>query len=251
MNQKDYVSIFTKYIPIFSIVSLLFGVTNLTAYYNYYNINILPYLEINEVIFLTLKDFIIITLIISFSFLASYKKETNNPPPESFKDIYIQSSFLDVLKRNKKERTLFLILLIIILSFSILKLVLSIPTSTWLLAITGFITLIILLFFDIVINRTYYKFFRRLPNKHIVIVSLLCLTLFSAAMILGYYKSNCLKENGDYLKNSITIEGKEQKSNHGYYYIGKTSKYVFFYNDTTGLCDRIPISRITMMSLKE
>lgn len=60
-TEKDIAYQITRYIPIFTIKSLCFVVITLKTYYEQYNVNILAYLKLDEVIFPTLKDLLVFT----------------------------------------------------------------------------------------------------------------------------------------------------------------------------------------------
>jgi hypothetical protein len=76
------------------------------------------------------------------------------------------------------------------------------------------------------------------------------MVVLGGAFFVGYSKIRHRK-NKIYLNNSIMIGDKLIKSTPKYYFIGKTSGYVFFFNEANYTTDVFPMNTVSKLTLIE
>jgi len=247
-TQKDIVSQITRYIPLFSVLSLMFGSISLFAFYHNYGINIISYLELNEIISQTMKDFIVISFMGLIYVVSGYFLSFTSFG-ENYKTICSNTSFIKAIISNRPFFIVVIVLISVITATVITSYRNAIRIDTaQIYTATALLPLILLLTF-IELNRRSHSIVKVFPSLETISIVLFSVVVIFMAVTLSFLRHSTLKINDNYLKNSIVIDKKIIKSTPTYYFIGKTKEYVFFFNEKDSVADVFPISTIQQLTL--
>lgn len=249
--EKDYLAECAKVIPILAAIILAFSAVRIGAYYFFFKINIFSYCDIMEIIPQSINSFMFncvvgIVLFFLVKFLAVLIISESD-----IKEMYSQPTFLQSV--NVYPFAFYLILLLsgaLITSFLlalfglvgwylILKLVIYILLTVGLTAIL------------IEISRVYYNKHQKFISKrflYLIIFTTYCIII---GAVDGAVSTFTIKNNNTYLKNSITLNKTVVNSTPTFYYVGKTAKFVFFYNEETESAEAFSITTIEKLTLSE
>jgi hypothetical protein len=249
-KQPDVIPHLTKYIPLFSVFSFLYGISDLTFYYTSFNINILSYLEVSEIISLTLYGF----CVISFIGFVLYIMCTYVIMP-SLNALIKYVSASSIFNRHFKGSTIILlsvIFLIDLILFAIATFFLKQKSEP--AQFTLFLQLLLLMFSIGLITAIfvikYYNKYKEDPKKEVIAIFVFFCLCTGAPAWVSSTDAERLKTSKDRLTSFIYLEHRLIKPTKTYYYIGKTNKYAFYFNEYTGACDVFPMNLVTKMTLK-
>lgn len=262
MEQKDFISRFTSFLPIVTLMALMYGVIKQFIYYYYFNLDIFPYLEISELLPQTIFDLLL--SIAYFGITLSFITTTWR----SFRGLDVLSSiFLSakeiedaILLDNTKKSAIHLfntdvkiLIVITLVSFGIscFELYLIVQTNP---LDTNFMPLktTFYLFLSLSITTGFFIFLtliKKVKDEMVHLVASMMVFLILSGVLEGHlkYKRVCdLHVHDGY---SITINDVPITSNREFYYIGKTKSTVFFYNTKNNLVTSYPTSSITKMEI--
>lgn len=219
-QQIDY----HKFLPIVAPFLILLGITKQICIYDYFNIDIVPFLEFPEILTSFLSDVILWVMGLAFFIFWMYPM--------------LHGIFLHRL--NSKVSTILALSFCMIFSF-----IVSVAFGNWskelIFESCGFCAILIG-FTSLYSIRPIYFQFKKLQSVHTILFALifiLILTIYFSrrfSILAKQYKST----NGvKVVLDSLTII-----SDSSYFYIGKTNKYVFFYSETEHKSVIYPMSRV-------
>jgi len=247
-NENDYVERFTKYIPLLTFIALTYGtVTNLIEY-SRFNINVISYLDVNEIVLQSIGDLVIVfcsALLIYFGMLIFIALgmgigfEQSLQKPNTIASISANQPVMMLIKMN----------ISIIIIGTILRYFnyVDVKLYTALISTVVLITTSLILFQEL--NRSYYQRHHKLITRELIFILSLSFFVLTYAIIKGISKNVMFHNDNKYLKNSIEFDGKLIKSTPTYYLILKTNNYVLFYNEANGTTDVFPTSKIDKYTL--
>jgi len=244
--DKNIIKRTLKFLP--GYIAVL-GILKLVIYYKCFDIRIVEYLDISEVLLSFTDSLILLIFIIIVPFLlfiSFFGKSIGNVNSEIFEN-QLETSFLNRLKLDIKENTFLIILSIISISFCLIW-----GHWKWELFIyfamfpgTG-----ILFFLVREVRITYWKQYRyRIPGTYINIFYLLCMV----TMIMTFFTvedANEVKLKNVFLGTEIYLEDEVLKSDSITTYIGQTKGYIFLYNKKMKTNISIPRDKVLKLVLK-
>lgn len=250
-SEKDYLAECAKVIPILAAIILAFSAVRMGAYYFFFKINIFTYCEIMEIIPQSINSFMFncgvgIALFFLVKFLASLilsesgiREMYSQPTFLQSVNVYPFAFYLVLLFSGTLVMSSILALFGLVGGYLILKIVVYILLT---LGLTGIL---------IEISRTYYNKHQKFISKrflYLIIFTAYCIVI---GVVDGAVSTFTIKNNNTYLKNSITLNKAVINSTPTFYYVGKTAKYVFFYNEETESSEAYSISTIEKLTLSE
>lgn len=256
-NDKNYLSgKITGYIPVLTLISLVFGIVSLASYYSYFGINILSYLELNEIIFRTARDLVFVVGGGIFGYIITGKQyeEYVREDDEKWSKIeatYSSTNLINLILSDLSLKitfwVLFIIEIVLIVSFEVGWLM---PKAFWIAF--GMLWMVIGLTFSTVeVKRRYFIKYRRFPNSEIILFVRLLVIVCLGGMMMAYLEVERVERRNKEYQTTIIVNNETIKSNSRYFYLGKTNSYVFFYNDSTNVAEIFPMSSISKLSLRE
>jgi hypothetical protein len=221
-------------IPVF----ILLGFTQLTAYYNEFNFPIIQYIDYTEIITVFLGNFYTSALLLFPLFMAAIIKQFTESESEisSFMIFFIVIMFGLVISIN------FLYTYNVIHSFSQQK---------WIIEIESFIIIILLRYIEnlSVNNRKFVKFKNSEKFNWFVVLVVIIVQLFYISL-MGKWDADAVKKHHLFSGTTIILDSTEIKSNSNFYYIGKTNKYVIFFNQLDSSSTVYPMDHIQKVYFK-
>jgi hypothetical protein len=255
ITPKDYLKTgeLKEIIPLFSSFIVLSGIFKLYFFYHAFNLNIIDFIEPTELFFAFIKDFIpfvgIITLTIFI--ILFYDKGKQNERREKQK-----RKFINAKKFFKRVKFFYMI-----------------PPLSYISPICIIITIVVyfifpklfiiytlgaLIFFNIVLyisldyKRLYYKKYDSFPSATKINLSLIIIAYFCFVYVKNTYNIESIKDNKKYIGTILNIDdNKFTKADSSSYYIGKTNKYIFFYNDRSKACSVYDVNKINQLYIFE
>lgn len=235
-EKDDFVIKLIKYLPIITLCCLGIGILNLKICYYLFNIDILDYVEINEIIFDTFTNLLVCLIFFivqeAFGILVIFFRYRILKITDK-NDTRIKSGISFSLKIL--HITYFVIIIIITIIFwRYVNLinddkVKDIHKELYLFGISMYIINLILFTFicyaDLIFQTIYFK---PLNSKFNVAWKAVYFALIYTVMysINSVVKIKTLSTYGTYIK----IENRKIISTQDHYYIGRTKNYIFFYN---------------------
>lgn len=247
-NNENSIKIFQqfdlilKFSPLFIALINLFSVTKLIIFYDHFNINIIDFLEFSEILTAFLDDIatvIFVTIWIVFTV---------------FQYSFIQSQ-VEILTSRKggRKRLIIFVIILTILSIIIIYLIIKSVTN-----------------YPYFLNRLKYSFhllgivlFYILIERFLVRISLIstgtknkrlvqsCVRyVFSIFVIFAIVYTLSKREYLDVFSNkkfinvSFKLDSKLIQSDSTHYYIGKSNKYLFYYDQKKDRTTVYPMNRI-------
>lgn len=249
--ETDYLGELTKIFTILGVIVLAFSTVRLGVFYFFYNVNFFTYIDVMEIIPQSINSFMFtcfvgLCLFVTVKFLAVLILNQSR-----IEEMYSQPTFLKSI--NLYPFVFYLIILLSSLSM------ISIPIVLFgLVEFYTIIKLFVYILITVLLTSVLIEISRIYYNKHQTFISkrVIYLMLFSAYCVVigaveGYDKMYVLKKNDTYLNNSITLDNKVIHSTPTFYYIGKTNKYVFFYNEETKVTEAFAMDTIKKLTLSE
>lgn len=217
-----------KIIPLFSFLLILVSSIKLAAFYKVFNIDIVNYLSISEYIPLFLDD-IHTLLYFSFVFMIGFffgKKSKNEKMKKN---------------ENKKLKTFSIIFIICIIL--ICAIVLYYNSESMYKILGHFIDFFVIIMFAFAVLYLSRK-------KEILLKNLLgwIFLLITVPIIAdGYRDAHQIIENKRNVKYEVLIKGKKLENNN--LFLGKSSKYIFFYNIDKRTSIIYPMSNVDKINI--
>jgi len=254
-DKKDYLGKIVSYFPFFAVIALGYGIINQYVYYYFFNINILEYTELNELLLDTLNHLIVIIIpfIVLFS-IALYiiiKSVDREYEKLSVEDKAKRIGESSIKKKPSKTYwvlgSMSVMFIICLFSLYIIDKRFSLLDNSYNISI-----MLSCLLFTLCTDyfpELYKRIFGRKIETSLYLILLSCLLLVGISITKGLYNASETKKN---INNKIyVINDKDTiKSSKHYYFIGKTKGYFFFYNDTANTTDAYGIKDIKIFHLK-
>lgn len=241
----------TGYIPVLTLVSLIFGVVSLVLYYSYFRVDILSYLELNEIIFRTARDLIFIFAGVLLAFVLTGSQNENDTSSEKKKFNYSKKGFIQVVKSDSVLFSMFIFWFVVLWVLIILRQKDALEIKYFSVGVCQVLMIIGIIFVPVELKRRYMKKYGAFPSNEIILFSRFLVIVFFCGLIRGDIEITRTIESRGKLSNSIIANGQLIKSTKDYYYIGKTNGYVFFYDERSQKADVYPISVVSKLSIKE
>lgn len=226
-----------NFFPLVSLWALIYACVGLYFYYVNFNINIFQYLDLNEIVQITLARFIIIIvffgLYIFIETILSFEKKEN---------------FLDAGPKKNFKLFLYPFYVAIILYLVLFLLDKYLELNNFFSTIRTFSLSFIVFILPVILSLLYIY---SSEDKKQVATVVFMLTFYYSIIIsglLGHYSYE--KLISDPVGSSIIFNDNLIESSSDYFYIGHTKNYVFFYNDSLKSVDIYSSPSVSRMTLK-
>lgn len=220
-----------KILPIPVILSLL-GLTKAYLYYSEFGLNIIPYLDISEMLFSFLTDgniiFISILLCLFhglFAFNLINKLDIK------------EDAFIAAIYKHKWSALIWSVIFLVLFCF------VMIYFDCYLISYFAAYSAVTAIFFLLII------LFSKIDLKILVEISLIIGSLF-LVYLLNKNDIRNTKNNAKYLTYCISTENEKLKTDCNYIHIGKTKNYTILYNNSLYKVDMITNSSIKKLSIE-
>ena len=240
---------FTKYIPFVSAGLMLLGVTKLTFYYGHFGVNILSFLEFDEILTSFLRDIVSVYFMLGFFIFYTISSSSN---PES-----ITEKFFTKEKRQYFIRTTAVLILFCFFMTTAVRYIIksfqSNKSDMSVLAGGVMVAILYILVFRYVYTRHTSKLMRQLSITFGII--LICGVFVS---LESHFESTAVEKgkanfgtriifnNETFLNDSSHVFVSDSST----YYIGKTKNYIFIYNEREYFTSVYPMSNVISIDLK-
>ena len=254
--KKNKLISYSHLVPYFGSVIVFLGVTRLIFYYESFGIKITDYLEFSEILTSFLSILVIVLIYFGFSIIQTLL-QTSKSEHESKKQLHqkiiIEKHFLKRLKLYVKyfDSMIFNFfgLCLVFLVLGIIEKNLSFHTFLVLfLCFTGFF------FLDIIFKEVEVKHEQLKSDKINKMFSTLILNALLFVIVTIWFTYNEVKSVKDFKSTfGTTITLKDNtvlESDSCSYFIGKTQKFVFFYDESIKTSEIIPVSEIKRIQIK-
>lgn len=229
-EKSNFLSDGLKFLPLFSLLLFALSISKQILYYYYFNLDILSFLDLNEVVveyinsLLVTLLFFICTVGLTFIMVRSLRKQSK-----------LYRRFTDKIMASNQSLILFFFILLVSLLTSIgyVRYYLNLSTyefDEWVkVAVTEYLmSLFVIIFLAhipiFLLEKGYITFNFSHIFTYVFILLLIAFTVVDGRN-LSFYK----KVNSSY-GTSFKIGNNIYKSTPTYYYIGKTKNYVFYFN---------------------
>jgi len=230
MNNFESIS---KIIPFGGILILFFSSSNLVIYYNVFNISINDYLSLTEYPTLFIDDILYYILIFGAGVISYFIS-----PYSEYNLDYSKIKDYSIFKIVRRIILIITIILIIIFGFIIYETEI-LSKKLQFVEMGGFFVL--LLFYN-------YAAYTKIKFNYLVFI-------FSALLLYcpldGYIDAQKILENDIKRSYEITIGSKKIKTNDNFKYIGKSEKYVFFYDLKKEKSTILPLENLKKIEVKK
>ncbi|QEC78760.1 hypothetical protein [Mucilaginibacter ginsenosidivorax] len=255
--EKDIVSSFLFYIPLFLVMSYLIGIIKMIVYYQYFNLDILSLIDISEAVNIALGNllrsiFVVVILIISINLLKY--------PIKVYAEILAAMTF--ILNRYKKPNyniivgssivSLFLVSIFMFFEeWRNHKVFNRLDSLEMLEQLSICVSLFVAIFFNFLTINSYFSIlkYKNLSTFVLAIIILSETALFSAIKNIQQSIESHNTGTSITILNPISKAEVLIKSDSCYFYIGKTKNYIIFYNDKTQITEIYPQSEVKKASL--
>jgi hypothetical protein len=252
-SETDYSNLFITYLPILTLISLGIGIVKELVYYYFFHLDILNYIDVNEILLGTVTNLIKCILII----LAT----------QVFIEIFIflRIRILKISDYNKSNSAITLTLksaniitIIILVIYALIFILFYNKFNTekivsvnqeWQFFLETYFTMGLLLIFSVIYFPLIYQtnYSKSINSRYIKIV-IAGITILSWTInfsVKEATETKLLSTFGTY----IEIGGKKIMSDQNYYYIGRTKSFVFFYDTKEDYTDVYQSKDITLLAL--
>jgi hypothetical protein len=215
ISYLDKINDFTKYLPLTTLMALIYGNLRIFIYYTSFNINIYDFVNFDELLKFAIRDIIPASLIFGFILFIS-----------------------DVVKRN------FIITSVILVLFVGGVFILSILNPSQLLtdALSAFAMIL-----AIIIS---VEFATIASARPLILVGTLALLIFAIAFHTSIVSYTLVTQNlintGEYI---VLKSGDKIVSDNNFIYIGKTTDYLFFFNKNLGITTAYRMDEVFSLSV--
>lgn len=239
MEKEPEIKKLTGYISLIYVWALLYACIGLFTYYAKFSVNIFQYLDLTELIHISLSKFAITTGLMLILLFLSIVFDKNKFSKQDSLDAGPNDNF------KVFAYPLYTFIIIALISGYINYLI---PNNLAIEQISHYSFLLSCFFLPIYLSLYYIYTWK---NKKEVLTVLLILLVPYSCMIsafLARYESENIKQYA--LINTVYIGNKQINSINNYYYIGHTRNYVFYYNDILKVTDIFPSTMVSKMTLK-
>jgi len=240
INKKELL----KLLPYFPAILIFISAIKLDYFFSRFNIKIVEYLSIWELVILFLDDIVYYTvyvgLVLLLSFLVYWKKheESKEKEFEALKRSNPSKQFQLIWKKKKWD--LFLLVAVIVsLFFNIVSLgyIIFVSIIIFVPIILDLIQIRHVEFYGRRINPTYY-------NIVITLTLLIGVMLYHTSNEIDYIKNGKFEESSITTTDSVIITNDST-----IIYVGKTKEYVFLYDNNKQSSIIIPMSKINELRI--
>ncbi len=225
-------------LPLIPAWALIYSSINEYVYYISFGLNIFKYIDIGELLIISIPSFALTVLsILILSYIS------NLIPLDDDKITYDDVKTKKDLKTSKIIFTVSIVAQIIIF---IADYFIRFNDFFNLLKIVVYCFTIVAFFWNMNFLYAYIK--KGKQKKFFIAIGLQIYASILISMFLGSLKYDYLKLN--HIGSSIIFNNTTIKSSEHYYYIGHTKAYMFFQNDSLNTVDVYPASLISRMTLK-
>jgi dipeptide/tripeptide permease len=239
-EQNKILSLLIVYFPILTVIGYCLGTFRLYLYYKFFNLNILPYLDLsdsisqsfNYVFFIGSMAIacLIFTGLILYADQQDSKRHNGNPKK---------------YQRSKKQSIIILLAFAIIFIFQILFIDSKLLTA-YMDAIKGISSLITLV--ALVGLYIHHKQTKSQEDRVLIyFISVIIVMAFFASY--GVSDEVLEVKEGEYTGTTITTKNEVIKITNKMLYVGSTNKYVFIFQTDSNKMNIYPIGEIKKMSI--
>jgi hypothetical protein len=223
-------------LPLASAFLLILGAINLIYFYSFFNIDISTYIDLTEILSLSLPFFIratIISIPLTVFVLSTAKFSFNKPTDENTVSVKVKSVF---------GWSIFLFG--ILYFYTILTGYLD-YTLTWDLGIALFI-LLVSDYFMLKLMPSFTKQVKEAYGLEIeitiipIIITMITISVFT--IVNTRHNARNIMYKGSFAFAEVQLDSTSIHSDSTYRYIGKTKSYIFFYNNKTSKSDAYSLS---------
>lgn len=239
MANEPEIKKLTGYVSLVYMWALLYACIGLFTYYNHFSVNIFQYLDLTELIQISLSKFAITTLLLIVSLFLSLVGDELKDKNQDPLDAGPVSNF------KVFAYPLYFCGLAAIISGWLES---ATQDNTILSEITTFLIVACCALLPIYLSL-YYIYTRKEKKEVLTVLAIILVTsscIISVA--IGRHQYENIKEYA--LVNTVFVGERPIASSKHYYYIGHTRNYVFYYNDTLKVTDVYPASSVSKMTLK-
>lgn len=245
-GEKGFSKKVTETIPILSLFVIFIGFLKLSTFYQYYNINILDYLDASEIILSFLDDLSIIVLLIfvllyySIWLMKKFDNQSGNGKMDEM-PAWLEDAIKNFREiRDKLFKASIWTVLVSGLCFYLFT------NLFWLCVLFLYCFQFLILFFERIMIGKEQEF--RNPKFVFGISLVISFLLFTVG--IAYRDVNSLKYDNEFKVEILTDNGLIQ-TNKDYQNIGQTSKYVFLYCYSENKTEIIKRDNIKRMDIIE
>ncbi|MDF9800797.1 hypothetical protein OKW21_006060 [Catalinimonas alkaloidigena] len=236
-----------KYIPLITSLLIILGTINQISYYNNFEILIIDYLEISEILILFFNDIITISSSIGFLLLAFiydfFKKNKYNNNIKTRNTNYFNKSYLKYKWIISYSDYLFFVLYLIVMGISLIYIYNNKSESEERFYLN-------LAFFSVIIILISKGNKHLNPTKNLLIYSVIIILITNLIKANADIKADRVKERDLYQSTFFILDGKHLiQSDSTCYYIGKTKNYLFYYDADQERTTVYPMSRVSQLTL--
>jgi hypothetical protein len=235
---------------------IFLGVLKLTIYYRAFNVQIMSFLDLSEVLTAFLDDLLLLTLAIGSVILFDLATTTKSELDSSrvLHDTFsFEPNFFKRLRIYLKRMAGFLVPINLVLILAvILQLFRPNPDFyylIWTLLTPDILALCMLLLLEY--KRRHYVLYKK-PldpssyNLTLFLVVILVMLIFKAESDI-----HSVKVGKKYLNSSFVLDSLTINSDSLHYYIGNTKDYLFFFDEQKNQSVVLPMNRIKRLTFKE
>lgn len=251
MNKDDL----KFYLPYLGTFLIILGAVKVVVYYNFFGFSISTYLDLTEILSLFLKDIIMLSSTLLFTYLFLFftisSKEKINISIE-FNEEFVSKSFYKrlyiYLTAGYINLVLFTVLwlpfsMIIYWIFDIYK----ISIGLYICVVIGRIISIVGLEY----SREYYLKHKKGLNPMIRNLTQYVVVAFAIILLYTFIEYRAVKVGKIYSGTTIYTNTDTLVSNNSNYFIGNIRNFVFFYNELNNSVIAIPVSEINKIEIRK
>jgi hypothetical protein len=244
-------------LPLISIGLLTTSLIRIVAYYNYFDIDIMSYIEISESLTLSMPFIIVGTMLIAAVLAITFYNGEKEPSKEHNEIAKALQEAESIVIRLKVHFKLFQIIIGIIMPLTLL-----VPGLYSLykhnhygeVMIWASIFMALMVNYKIFIIETMMAF-RRNNISYLSFAPALTISYIPALIFLCVYLSrlNAIYTAHNPIYNIAVFKTDKETitTSKEYRFVGKTKNYIFFYNNVSGIADAYPLNEMKVISTKQ
>jgi hypothetical protein len=232
--ETDLVALIRAYAPFLSFLALAYGIINQWVYYHGFNINILEFTDLNELLLSALSSFLALTI---YTMLIG---------------LYYWFSTRKIIKHGDPRRTVMQFVLFMTYGFTVIPIIYyCLFDDMWniysklSLAIFSLITVILIVLIR-KFDQYYTVIFNNSPNSRILNLAVISLMVLNFSICTAIFQIGKVKHQPD-TGTGIMISKKTIISTKYYFQIGRCNNYTFFYDIKADRTDIFPNKDITQI----
>lgn len=253
-SDNDVISKITSFLPLLTVMVLIFGVINLIIYYGFFGVNILSYLEISEILPLILKDFLFTIAGLVIGTFAGYLSPDKKQIEQRNNSIAKAKETTGSLKRLYYYAKAYPIIFVFIIGLFINAITYFFIKHNKESLISLSILQCVFIAAFIIPELIEVKLYRNRSiqiNQTVKNLILVLIVLVGWGIYKGVEKYFAVKYRHKFTGTTIIINGVKIISNDKYYFIGRTKSTIFFYNSVNNYTDIMPTTNLTKVSIIE